>query len=76
MHRITVPKINFDKNTVVALFFGTKTRGGYAYEIIDISTIATDLVIKVKEKKTRNGNNYNHATKSFCSYTKNCRKNC
>ncbi len=48
---ISVPKIDFDKNTVLALFLGTKTAGGYTYEITAISTENDALLVNLKEEK-------------------------
>lgn len=52
---IPIPKIDFDKNTVIALFFGTKNTGGNSYQITDITTVATDLQVKVTEEKAKIG---------------------
>jgi len=48
---IPVPKIDFDKNTVLALFLGTKTAGGYSYEITAISIENDTLLVNLKEEK-------------------------
>ncbi len=48
---IPVPKIDFDKNTVLALFLGTKTTGGYTYEITAISIENDTLLVNLKEEK-------------------------
>ena len=47
-----VPKIDFDKNMVIAVFMGRKNTGGYAVEIAKIEE-KEKLVVTVKETSPR-----------------------
>jgi len=52
----TKPKIDFDKNIVIALFLGEKKYGGYSISVNSIAKTTTDLIIYYKiNKPNQNG---------------------
>ena len=49
--RSELPKINFEKKMVVAVFMGECTSGGYSIEIIKIIKTVDEIIVEVKEKE-------------------------
>lgn len=49
--RPQLPKIDFEKKMVVAVFMGNRSSGGYEIEIIKISKTEKEIVVEVKEKE-------------------------
>ena len=46
---IPTPKVDFEKNTVLAVFFGTRTTGGYEYEISKLEENNKTIVLEITE---------------------------
>lgn len=44
-----VPQVNFDKNTVIAVFAGQKPTSGYAIQISEVTQFNGEVVVKFKE---------------------------
>lgn len=49
--RPELPKIDFEKEMVVAVFMGERPSGGYSIEIINIVRTEEEIVVAVKEKE-------------------------
>ena len=49
--RLELPKIDFEKEMVLAVFMGKQTSGGYEIEIIKIIKIEEGIIAVVKEKE-------------------------
>jgi hypothetical protein len=47
---LPTPKVDFEKSTVLALFFGTRNTGGYQYEVTKLEEAAGNIAIEVIEK--------------------------
>jgi len=50
-----IPKVDFSKNQVVALFLGTKNTGGYSISIDRVEEEAEKLVLYKKEETPKGG---------------------
>ncbi len=46
-----LPKIDFEKNMVVAVFMGKRSEGGYEIEITKINKTEEEIIVEVKEKE-------------------------
>jgi len=44
------PKVDFEKSTVLAVFFGTRSTGGYDYEILKLTDDKGIIDLKINEK--------------------------
>ena len=49
--RPELPKIDFEKEMVVAIFMGERSSGGYEIEIINIIKTEKQIVIEVEEEE-------------------------
>lgn len=47
----TIPKIDFSKETVIAVFMGEKTTGGYAISVENVKEVNEKLIVQIKEIK-------------------------
>jgi len=47
----SIPKIDFSKETVIAVFMGEKTTGGFAITIENVKEENEKLIVKIKETK-------------------------
>lgn len=63
----SIPTINFEKETIVAVFMGQKNTGGYSVSIVDIVDKGEKIVVKVKETKPNENEMVTMAiTQPFC----------
>jgi hypothetical protein len=47
---LPAPKVDFEKSTVLALFFGTRNNGGSQYEVVKLEEVDGSIVLEVVEK--------------------------
>jgi hypothetical protein len=47
----SIPKIDFSKETVIAIFMGEKTSGGYAITVESVKEVNERVVVQIKETK-------------------------
>lgn len=50
-----VPKVDFSKSRIVALFLGQRTSGGYAIKVKSVSEKGDKIYVTVEEKKPKPG---------------------
>ena len=50
-----IPKVDFSKNQVVALFLGTKNTGGYSITIDRVEVDGAKLIVYKKEEHSKEG---------------------
>lgn len=46
----SIPEIDFSKNTVIAVFQGEKSTGGYSIEVTKIEEFEGKIIVKIKER--------------------------
>ena len=63
----SIPEIDFSKETVIAVFMGEKTTGGYGVIVEDVKEEKGKLVVAIKETKPGSKNMVTMAiTQPFC----------
>lgn len=64
---VPVPQVDFKKNSVVALFMGEKTTGGFSTEVASISRTKDGMIVNIKEEGPKPNDNVTTAIcQPFC----------
>ncbi|MGQ9630068.1 MAG: protease complex subunit PrcB family protein [bacterium] len=50
-----IPKVDFEKNMLIAVFMGQKSTGGYSVEVVGVEYRSDEVVVHIKETSPKPG---------------------